>query len=63
MRSFYPPLSTSAPFLKCLKLQLELHRKERRDVSGDRSRDLAYQTLATKQHPCSLTAALIKQII
>lgn len=32
-----------------------------RDVSGDRSRDLAHRTLYTNQHPCSLTAALIKQ--
>lgn len=34
-----------------------------RDVSGDRSRDLAHRTLYTNQHPCSLTAALVKQII
>ena len=34
-----------------------------RDVRGDRSWDLAHRTLYTNQHPCSLTAALIKQII
>ena len=34
-----------------------------RDVRGHRSRDLAHRTLYTNQHPCSLTAALIKQII
>ena len=34
-----------------------------RDLSGDRSRDLAHRTLYTNQHPCCLSAALIKQII
>ena len=34
-----------------------------RDVSGDRSRDLAHRTMYTNQQSCSLTAALIKPII